>query len=144
MTHDGPERDPNAPYSRLPQGPDLYGVQPPHVYEQQSNPYEQQPYAPVPYGGYPVDPRAQGYPVPYGEQRSRVAAGLFAIFLGPLGVHNFYLGRTGLGVLQLLLSVLSLGFLAPLVAIWTLVEGILILVGSPSYATDRRGIPLRG
>jgi hypothetical protein len=46
-------------------------------------------------------------------------------------------------VLQLLLSLLSFGFLAPLVALWALIEGILILVSSPSFAADRRGIPLR-
>jgi hypothetical protein len=138
VTQPGPEPESGYPFYPPQQGPGPYG-------SPQPNPYEQQQYAPVPYGQHPVDPRLQSYPATYhGEQRSRVAAGLFAIFLGSLGVHNFYLGRTGLGVLQLLLSLLSLGFLAPLVAIWALVEGILILVGSPSYATDRRGIPLRG
>ncbi len=72
-----------------------------------------------------------------------MVGGLLGIFLGTLGIHNFYLGRTGVGVTQLLLTVLSLGMLSPLVFIWSLIEAILILVGSPSFAADRRGIPLR-
>ena len=43
-------------------------------------------------------------------QKSKVAAGILGILLGALGVHNFYLGYTGKGVAQLLISVLSLGF----------------------------------
>lgn len=34
--------------------------------------------------------------------RSKLAAALFAIFLGGIGVHKFYLGRAGQGVLYLL------------------------------------------
>ena len=33
--------------------------------------------------------------------KSKVAAGLLAIFLGAFGVHNFYLGYTGKAVAQL-------------------------------------------
>ena len=33
--------------------------------------------------------------------RNRVAAALFAIFLGGLGVHKFYLGKVGQGILYL-------------------------------------------
>lgn len=99
-----------------------------------------QPYQPH----YPPDPRQQGYVTGYQQdQKSRLAAGLLAIFLGGLGIHNFYLGRVGRGVVQLLITVLSLGFLAPLVWVWVLVEAILILTRSPSFATDARGIPLR-
>ena len=99
---------------------------------------------PAPYYGYPADPRQQAYQNGlYSAQKSRVAAGLLALFLGGLGIHNFYLGRTGIGLLQLLLTVLTLGVLAPGVGIWALVEAILIFSRSPSFATDRRGIPLR-
>ena len=34
--------------------------------------------------------------------RSKIAAGLFAIFLGGIGIHKFYLGRVGQGILYLL------------------------------------------
>jgi hypothetical protein len=113
----------------------------PYGYAQGPNPYENRP--PQAWAA-PVDPRQQAYQASlYAAQKSRVAAGVLALLLGTLGIHNFYLGRTGIAVLQLLLSLLSLGFLAPVVALWALIEGILILVGSPSFAADRRGIPLR-
>ena len=75
--------------------------------------------------------------------KSRVAAGLLAIFLGSLGIHNFYLGRIGIGLIQLLVTVFSAGILGVLVWVWAIIEGVLILTRSPSFATDKRGIPLR-
>ena len=73
--------------------------------------------------------------------KSKLAAGLLGIFLGSLGVHNFYLGYTGKAWGQLLLSVLSFGTLSFISGIWGLVEGILYLTGH--YATDAAGNPLR-
>jgi hypothetical protein len=74
--------------------------------------------------------------------KSKLAAGLLGIFLGALGIHRFYLGYTGLGLTMLLLTVLSLGLLSPFIAIWGLVEGIMILSGAESFRTDARGVPL--
>lgn len=34
--------------------------------------------------------------------KSKVAAGILAIFLGGIGVHKFYLGKIGMGILYLL------------------------------------------
>ena len=34
--------------------------------------------------------------------KSKVVAALFAIFLGSLGIHKFYLGKVGMGILYLL------------------------------------------
>lgn len=34
--------------------------------------------------------------------KSKLAAALFALFLGSFGIHKFYLGRIGLGILYLL------------------------------------------
>ena len=62
--------------------------------------------------------------------KSKLAAGLLGIFLGALGVHNFYLGYTGKAVAQLLISVLSCGTLSVISGIWGLIEGIMILTGS--------------
>lgn len=62
--------------------------------------------------------------------KSKVAAGILGILLGCFGVHNFYLGYTGKGLTQLLLSVLSCGTLSFVSAIWGLVEGIMILCGN--------------
>lgn len=72
--------------------------------------------------------------------KSKLAAGLFGIFLGAFGVHNFYLGFTGKAVAQLLITVLSCGILSPVSAIWGLIEGIMILTGSIN--TDAEGNPL--
>ncbi len=77
----------------------------------------------------------------YGEQKSKLAAGLFGIFLGMFGVHRFYLGHIGIGVAQLLITDLSCFILSWISLIWGLVEGILILSGSINK--DAKGVPLR-
>ena len=84
-----------------------------------------------------------GHPItaPGTEQKSKLAAGLLGIFLGYLGIHNFYLGFTNKGIAQLLISVLSFGALAAVSAIWGLIEGIMILTGSINV--DAKGIPLK-
>jgi TM2 domain-containing membrane protein YozV len=38
----------------------------------------------------------------YAASRSRTTAAIFALFLGGLGAHKFYLGQPGLGILYLL------------------------------------------
>ena len=73
--------------------------------------------------------------------KSKIAAGLFGIFLGAFGVHNFYLGYTGKAVAQLLITLLTCGFGAFISSIWGFIEGILILAGS--ITTDANGMPLR-
>lgn len=75
------------------------------------------------------------------EAKSKLVAGLLGIFLGGLGVHNFYLGYTKKGLAQVLISVLSCGFLAAASSIWGLVEGIMILTGSINV--DGKGNPLK-
>jgi TM2 domain-containing membrane protein YozV len=89
---------------------------------------------PAPFGGPGVPP---GY-VP----KDKMVAGLLAILIGYLGVHNFYLGNTGKGVAQLLISVLSCGILLPVSWIWSVIEGVQIFTGS--IATDANGVPLKG
>ena len=54
--------------------------------------------------------------------KSRLAYILLALFIGSLGVHNFYAGYTGKGIAQLLLTLISFGFLSPIVWIWAIVE----------------------
>lgn len=73
-------------------------------------------------------------------QKSKIAAGMLGIFLGSLGVHNFYLGYTGKAVAQLLITLISCGTLAVVSAIWGLIEGVMILTGSIN--TDADGNPL--
>lgn len=65
--------------------------------------------------------------------KSKVAAGLLAIFLGSLGIHKFYLGYTVQGIIMLLITIIgSLLFgLGPAVMeIISLIEGILYLTKS--------------
>ena len=71
-----------------------------------------------------------------GQPKSKIAAGILGILLGGLGVHNFYLGYTGKALAQLLLTVLTCGLLSPIIGIWGLIEGILILTGSINEDAD--------
>lgn len=75
------------------------------------------------------------------EPKSKLAAGLLGIFLGALGIHNFYLGYTGKAVAQLLISVCTCGIGAAVTGVWGLIEGILILTGS--IAVDGKGVPIK-
>lgn len=70
--------------------------------------------------------------------KSKVAAGLLAISLGSLGVHNFYLGYTGKAVAQLLITLLTCGMGAIVSGIWSFIEGIMILTGSINTDADGR------
>lgn len=85
-----------------------------------------------------------GNPTVNGQQKSKVVAGILAILLGSLGVHNFYLGNTGKAVAQLLLTLIgtwiTCGISAVAASIWGIVEGIQILTGSIN--TDADGVPL--
>ena len=85
-----------------------------------------------------VDDVADGktFPVDYGvpnedhcpstilvrRPKTRVAYVLFAIFFGPLGVHNFYALRSKAATTQFLMTVLSLGLLSPISGIWALID----------------------
>ena len=71
------------------------------------------------------------------EAKSKVAAGILALFFGNLGVHNFYLGYTGKAVTQLLLYLLGIPLCIifigiPMIlgaGIWAFVEAIMIFTG---------------
>ena len=87
-------------------------------------------------------PATSGPSVPAGyEQKSKMAAGLLGIFLGSLGVHNFYLGYTTKAVIQLCLTLLSCGILSFVSGIWGFIEGVMLLTGSINV--DGNGMPLQ-
>lgn len=67
------------------------------------------------------------------SSKSKLVAGLLALFVGGIGVHNFYLGYMGRGIAQLLLSWTGI------TSIWALVEAIMIFTGS---IPDANGNPL--
>ncbi len=82
-------------------------------------------------------PEPVGVPV-----KSRIAAGVLGILLGFLGIHRFYLGYTGIGLVQLLITVCTCGYGGIATGIWGLIEGILILTGT--IDRDAQGRLLRG
>jgi TM2 domain-containing membrane protein YozV len=90
----------------------------------------------APAAPYAPHPQAMAGP----PAKSKVAAGVLAILLGAFGIHNFYLGFTGKGVAQLLITLLTCGYGALITGIWALVEGILILTSA--NPVDAQGRPL--
>jgi TM2 domain-containing membrane protein YozV len=76
-----------------------------------------------------VYPSIQYPGVPASRDKSKMTAGLLAIFLGALGVHRFYMGYKLIGAIMLIITVASLGRLAFITVLWGLVEGILIFTG---------------
>ena len=64
--------------------------------------------------------------VPNAGGKSKLVAGLLGIFLGGLGIHNFYLGFTGKAVAQIVVSLVTCGA----GSLWGFIEGIMILCGS--------------
>lgn len=69
------------------------------------------------------------------SSRSKIVAGILGILLGSLGIHRFYLGYIGVGVVQILLTICTGG----VAGIWGFVEGILCLTG---HMRDIDGLPL--
>ena len=75
---------------------------------------------------------------PYGQQmmsnKDKTTAGILGILLGGLGIHRMYLGFVGIGLLQLVVSIFTLG----VGGIWGFIEGILILVQDDWTDSDGR------
>ncbi len=74
----------------------------------------------------------------------KVAAGICGILLGALGIHKFILGYSSEGLIMLLVSVLSCGFLSPIMGIIGLIEGIMYLTKSDAefynvYMVGKKG-----
>lgn len=116
--------------------------QPGQPYQQPGYPgpgqaYPQPGYGPGPYAPGPYAPGPYGQP--YLEQKSRLAAGLLGIFLGGFGIHRFYLGHIGIGIVQLVLSLVTFG----IASLWGFIEGIMILCGAQMFRADARGVPLK-
>lgn len=87
-----------------------FNVQPQSQPQPQQNFYSQQPqYAPL--ATYPSTDQF-GNPLP---QKSKIACGLFHILLGYIGVGNFYMGKIGLGIVDVLFC-------------WTTIPGIVNLI----------------
>lgn len=81
------------------------------------------PYSQAPYAGYQYVPPASAYGY---TPKSRTTYIVLGIFLGALGIHNFYAGYTGRAVGQLCLTVLTLGRLGIVSWIWAIIEVCLV------------------
>ena len=79
-------------------------------------------------GGAPVAPAT--------PPKSRSAYVLLAFFFGGLGIHNFYAGRTGMAIAQLLITLLSAGFLAG-------ISGLIALFEIFTVKVDGKGVPMK-
>jgi hypothetical protein len=62
------------------------------------------------------------------SDRKILPAFLFAFFLGVLGVHRFYVGKTGTGIVMVVVSLTVVGLIVT--AIWSLIDWILIVSGN--------------
>lgn len=71
------------------------------------------------------------------KQKSKIVAGILGVLVGALGIHRFYLGYIGIGIVQIILTILTGG----IASLWGFIEGILILCGT-GITTDADGIPL--
>ena len=62
-------------------------------------------------------------------RKNRIAAFLFAFFLGWLGVHKFYLGKPGLGALYLVCGTIGWLLILPpfIIGVISLIEAILYI-----------------
>ena len=141
-----PESDSNEPTVPLEGGQPDYGranppppppggsAPPPPGYQPPPGGYPPPPgyafgaHAGAPWGVHPVTG------VPYSDKQ-KLIAGLLNILL-PFGIGRFYIGDTGTGVAQLLVSLFTCG----LGGLWSLIDGIIMLTGEP---TDAQGRPLR-
>ena len=72
------------------------------------------------------------------KQKSKILAFFIAIFLGPLGFHNFYLGRWKRGFIQFGLVFLTVGAGLLITIPWAWIEALGILVGKYSMGPKRK------
>ncbi|MFT4839025.1 MAG: TM2 domain-containing membrane protein YozV [Nonlabens sp.] len=74
------------------------------------------------------------------QENKKILAGILGIFLGSFGIHKFILGYNKEGIIQLIISILSCGFLG----IIGLIEGIIYLTKSDeefyyTYQVNKKG-----
>jgi len=65
------------------------------------------------------------------SDKNKTTAGILALFLGGLGIHKFYMGKSGMGILYLLFS---WTFIPAIIAF---VEGIIFLTESEEKFASR-------
>lgn len=68
-------------------------------------------------------------------RKSKILAGMLGILFGALGAENWYLGYYGRASVQLGLTLISGGLLAPISSIWGVIDGIKIMA-SGTYSRN--------
>jgi TM2 domain-containing membrane protein YozV len=87
---------------------------------------------PVP--GAPV-PQSAVRPAPIDNDRNKIVAAIVAFFFGPLGIHRFYLGRIGSGIVMLILSLTVVGLFVSVP--WAFIDMIRYLLMSDREFAER-------
>ncbi|WP_300569474.1 TM2 domain-containing protein [Flavobacterium sp.] len=75
------------------------------------------------------------------QSNQKVACGILAILLGPLGIHKFILGYTTEGIITLVLTLVTCGIVTSILGI---IEGIIYLTKSDeefyqTYQVGKKG-----
>lgn len=128
-----PPQDPTQNQNQNYSQPYSSGYQPPNYTAQSYRPQQ------------PQQPKYTTPPVGY-QQKSRLAAGLLAIMLGSLGIHNYYLGFNARGTIQLILclagGLLTCGVASVAAVVWGFIEGVMLL-SSNGPRFDGNGVILK-
>jgi TM2 domain-containing membrane protein YozV len=72
------------------------------------------------------------------QRQEDPSAFLLSFFIGVLGIHRFYVGKTGTGIAMVVISITIIGLFVT--SIWALVDWIMIVTGN---FTDSQGRPLK-
>lgn len=91
---------------------------------------------PVPAALAPRPAASLSVAAPPRSEKSKVAAGVMQILLGPFGAGRFYTGHTGIAIAQIAATWLTCG----VGVLWPIIDGLLMLMGK---VNDSDGRPLR-
>ena len=108
-------------------GGNAYGNQPYGNQQYGQQPYGNKSYGPQPYGNqrYKQQPYGNQYGMGMAPLKSKGVYIALGLFLGWLGVHNFYAGYTIKGIIQLMIFLLFVWFLGLgffVTSVWSLIE----------------------
>ncbi|WP_273369141.1 NINE protein [Corynebacterium massiliense] len=96
--------------------------------------------------GYPVAPH-QGYPGAVSD-KTKLVAGLLALFLGGLGIHHFYNDNPMMGIGRIAVTVLCfvpfIGIIFLLIDfVWWVADVVMAFTGNGPFKQDKYGRPLQ-